>query len=124
MIFYCTAGIGAARLRGVRGRHRTPLVLKELTDDLIDTLTTNLSDKQCDFLKVDESSSSLHSPKNLSKKIGPKNKSSNSQRKPSTITNKTVKSVIEAMKRKLSPEKEADTSCDNQKVSLNEHNDI
>ena len=67
--------------------------------------------------------------KNLSKKIGPKNKSSNSQRKPSTITNKTVKgqqtikAAIEAMKRKLSPEKEADTSRNNQKVSRNEHND-
>ena len=34
-----------------------------------------------------------------------------------------IKAAIEAMKRKLSPEKEADTSRDNQKVSRNEHND-
>ena len=84
-----------------------------------------MSDKQCDSLKIDESSSSLHSPKKKSKEIDPKTKSSHSQRKPSTISNKTVKgqqtinAAIEAMKRKLSPEKEADTSRDNNENGTN-----
>ena len=72
--------------------------------------------------------SSLHHVRDSSKNTGKKNKANYAQRKPSNMTSdvvkgqKTIKAAIEAMKRKLTPEKEADTSRDNQKISRNEHN--
>ena len=80
----------------------------------------------CNPLQGDGSGSSLHHFQDPTKKTVKKNKSNYAQRKPSNMTSDPVKSqtttkAIEAMKRKLIPEKEADTSRDNQKISRNEH---
>ena len=87
-----------------------------------------MNDKQCNRSQEYDGSSSLHHVQNSSKNTGKKNKANYAQRKPSNMTidavkgQKTIKAAIEAMKRKLTPEKEADTSRDNQKISRNEHN--
>ena len=88
---------------------------------------TNTNDKQCNRSEVYDGGSSLHHVQDSSKNTGKKNKANYAQRKPSNTTidavkgQKTIKAAIEAMKRKLTPEKEADTSRDNQKISRNEH---
>ena len=89
----------------------------------IDLLTKNNSDEQLNYIFEHESSASVHDSQNSSKKMN--NKKVN--RKPTTMSSdtvkgqKSIKAAIEAMKRKLSPEKESDTSRDNNKMSRNEH---
>ena len=89
---------------------------------------TNTNDKQCNRSQEYDGGSSLHHVRDSSKNTGKKNKANYAQRKPSNMTSdvvkgqKTIKAAIEAMKRKLTPEKEADTSRDNQRISRNEHN--
>ena len=87
-----------------------------------------MNDKQCNLLLECGSGSSLHHVQDPSKKMGNKNKSNYARSKPSNMTSdtvkgqKTIKAGIEAIKRKLTPEKESDTSRDNQQLSRNEHN--
>ena len=93
------------------------------------SLPINISEKQYAYRKEHGSSSSSNHSHSTSKKMDKKTKLDNPPRKPSVMPSesvkgqKTIKAAIEAMKRKLSHEKESDPIQDNKKMSRSENND-
>ena len=93
------------------------------------SLTINISEKQSAYRKEHGRSSSSNHSHSASKKKDKKTKLDNPPRKPSVMPSesvkdqKTIKAAIEAMKRKLSPEKESDTIQHNKKMSRSENTD-
>ena len=95
--------------------------------DTTHSLTINISEKSA-YRKEHGSSSSSNHSHSASKKKDKKTKLDNPPRKPSVMPSepvkgqKIIKAAIEAMKRKLSPEKESDTIQD-KKMSRSENSD-
>ena len=93
-----------------------PSITNRFNSDLssgapIDLLTTNKSDEQLNYIIELESSAPMHDSQNSSKtNIFLLNHKPPTMSSDTVKGQKTIKAAIEVMKRKLSPEKESDTS--------------